>query len=122
MLSSSWMRVLRQALARKVCAGLGRMCKWETSAEFAMRSEIKYSLTEKCANCTSFFPVSLPSQSVSWTTDTNVEQAHSTLASAFEGRQLGSNREIPEISSSKSIVNTSASSSTRGGREDTVSH
>src|SRR5260221_2669670 len=92
------------------------MWKGETWSAFAMRSEVKYSFTEKCENCT-ICPRLSP-----LTIATKLEQAESTAVSAFGSRQLGSKLGIPDVSSSKLIAKTSASSSTRSGREDTVSH
>ena len=113
MLSSSWRRTLRHALARSVCAGFRRMWKWETDAEFAMRDEVKYSLTEKCENCTT-----LPSRTL--TIETNVEQAESINDSGSSGRQPILN---PGVNSSLGrIAKTSASSSTRSGRTDITRH
>src|SRR6266702_6484298 len=51
--SSSWRSVPRHACARIVCAGLRSIRNHETSpCDRARRGDVRYSVTEKCENCT----------------------------------------------------------------------
>ena len=52
------------------------------SIAFAMRSDVKYSLTDACENCTTFAPRMLIIL-------TKVEQASRTAFSEFDSRRLG---------------------------------
>ena len=79
----------------------------------ASRSEVKNSLTEKCENCTIWWPALS-------TTAMRLEHADITASSVFSGRQSGLN--IGVAVAPNRTAKISASSSTRRGRMETVRH
>jgi hypothetical protein len=83
------------------------------SSAVASRSDVKYSLTEKCENCTTWWP---PLSTIAM----RLEHAEITASSAFTGRQAALN--VGSSVLSNRIARISASSSTRRGRIDTARH
>ena len=76
-------------------------------------AHVKYSLTEKCENCTIWWP---PLS----TMEMRLEHADSTASSAFSGRQAALN--VGGAALGNRMARTSASSSTRRGRIETARH
>ena len=76
--------------------------------------DVKYSLTEKCANCTTGDPPS------GFTTESKLEQIDGTQCSGSSGRQSAKSEGIDPAS--KSNARNSASSLTLSGREAAATH